>query len=71
MQNNSLSRRNAGTLYKKRDDFFVPQNQPLFTNIPRNAAAVPKLSLTDKAGLVFVVAILLMLQILEKLKVIK
>lgn len=71
MQNNSVSRPNAVTLYDTTDRSFVQKNLPVFANISRNAAAVPKLTLKDKAGLVFEVAVLLTLQLMEKLKVIR
>ena len=71
MQNNTVSQREPITLYQANDNSFVQEKNAVSTYTHRNAAAVPRLTLKDKAGLVFVVMILLMLQLLEKLKVIK
>lgn len=70
MQNNIISRREA-TLYETQDPSFVQTRYSEFAATHPNIAAVPKLTLKDKAGLVFVVLVLLTLQLLEKLKVIK
>ena len=71
MQNNIVSRREATSLYETKDPSFVQTRHLEFATTSRNVAAVPKLNLKDKAGLVFVVIVLLTLQLLEKLKVLK
>lgn len=51
---------------------FVQEQSKTDTNSgKRNSITVTKLSLKDKAGLVFVVAVLLLLQLMEKVKLLK
>ena len=51
--------------------FVQQKKRPFLIKEKLNANAVTKLTLKDKAGLVFVVGVLLMLQLLEKLKLLK
>lgn len=73
MQYNSRSESLSDTLHVHgfNQPSIQEQISPVTIKEKRNPTAVTKLSLKDKAGLVFVVCVLLMLQLLEKVKILK
>ena len=73
MQYKSSGKSVSDTLHMPGIEKYVVQDVqlPVSTNEKTNTTTVTKLTIADKAGLVFVVVVLLMLQFLEKAKLLK